>query len=929
MNSRIFKCVFLCLGLAALTSCMEKEPAGGAASEMELSADRAALEPACTGIDITPGTRTFIDENEAYESGVGTMWRANEVIGVYGSSSKNVKFTSTNSADAGTVSFRGFMFGTPKYSYYPYSESNDGVAATSVKGSLPVVHEYSTIYKDLVGEYMAGVLDSRNWFSSTFTFSRLISILQMTVDATGTALEGSDLRSVSIKVANERKVSGDFTINLESQALDAGEFSEGCDSLTLKFKDEPTLSNGRSVTGYTTSLPTVQEGDALTITVLTTTHRATLVRNSKVTFIPDGYYTYPLVLANFSDLNVESLVQAVEPEDTTVQAAVPVLKSMCFTVASNPGKILPGRVVFNSSSYKAELKNDVTEKVCEIDTVNHKISLYVPYLNDRRLVPTFELSEGASLVYEGGEIVSGETEVDFSAYKQVAVVNEAGEGTVYDVELTNTGLPVVVINQESGTTSSESDSDYSKGSSAWYAATGTKWQPKDSDWAMTEGVDNFMIYNPDGTSALTDKSGASLAEPVLASTRVRGNITQRMPKKAFAVKLDSKSGMLGMSAHKRWVLLANWKDRTLMRNEVAFGIADVFKRTFPNDGMAWNPSGQFVELVYNGVHVGTYYLCEQIKIDGNRLDISDPYEEGDAFTAASDYGYLLECDDAYDETWQFTSKHYIPFLFKDDGNDTMLQYAKDIVYGIEENLYAGYCGDSEAYAAAYETLDMTSVIDYWLIQELMLNSEMQHPKSAYMYIDGGKLYAGPIWDFDWNTLPESDLFECTGYSYTGSMLQHAISGASNGFFGFGANGHFRKSSGYPDSPLKESDLNYMWYPMLVKDPVFTAAAAERWDIVKGALAAYAATLPQIAGKLKLSEAENWSMWQLDTEDDSKRTSLYGIGNAFSGTNSGFCGDEGMTFDEAVANLQDNLEKRINGMSYVSSQTWPSVTIKSK
>ncbi|MBQ8889855.1 MAG: CotH kinase family protein [Bacteroidaceae bacterium] len=925
MEVHIFRKMCFGLALLGLTACTEKDFFGENGSEVTIKADIEA--PINDATSAKPETRTFIDEDDAYASGVGTMWRANEVIGVYGSLSKNVKFTSTNDEDASSVSFKGFMFGTPKYAYYPYSETNNDVAATAVKLAMPIVHEYNSVYKDLVGDFRAGVLDSRSWFSSTFTFSRLVSILKFKVDATGTALEGSNIRSISIKVGNQRKISGDVTVNLESQALNVGEFAEGNDSLTLKWTNEPTLSNGMTRIAYATALPTIQTGDEMTVTIETTTHKATFIRTSKATFNANGLYGYTFTLADIDNLIVEEFPKEELPEVVPVSDLK--IANFKFTVANNPGKILPGRVVFNSSSYKAELKNDVTEQVCEIDTVNHKISLYVPYLNNRKLVPTFELSEGASLIYEGGAIISGETEVDFATYKQVAVVNEAGEGTVYDVELTNTGLPVVVVNQETGTTSSESNSNYSKGSAAWYAATGTKWQPKDSDWAMTEGVDNFMVYNADGTSALTNKSGTILTEPILASTRVRGNITQRMPKKAFAVKLDSKSGVLGMKAHKRWVLLANWKDRTLMRNDVAFGIANVFKQTFPNDGMAWNPSGQFVELVYNGVHVGNYYLCEQIKIDGNRLDIKDPYDAEDSFTAAADYGYLLECDDAYDETWKFTSKHYIPFLFKDDGNDTMLQYAKDIVYGVEENLYKGYSGTADAFAEAYKTLDLTSVVDYWLIQELMLNSEMQHPKSTYMYINDGKLYAGPIWDFDWNTLPTSSLFECDGYSYTGSMLQHIIDGGSNGFFGMGAKGHFRKSSGYPDKPLEESDLNYMWYPMLVKDATFKAKAAERWNAVKGALSAYVASLPQLAAKIKQSESENWSMWQLDSNNNKKRTSMYSIGNVLSGSSAGYCGDEALGFEAAVEQLQDNLNTRINGMDYVSNQTWPNITIKSK
>ena len=598
-------------------------------------------------------------------------------------------------------------------------------------------------------------------------------------------------------------------------------------------------------------------------------------------------------------MDIKEISNVVEPEVTP--GANTVLNSMKFTVADNPGKILSRS--FSVSTSAKVTTSTVTEATCTIDEENKKISLYLPYLNNRKLVPTFEIPEGTQLVYEGGEIISGQTEVDFATYKQVAVVNTAGEAAIYDVELTNTGLPVVVINQETGTTSSETNSKYTKASNTWYSATGTKWQAKDSDWKMEEGVDHFMIYNADGTSALTDKNGAIVNEPVLASTRVRGNVSQQMPKKPFAVKLDKKHGVLDMPAHKRWVLLANWKDRTLMRNAVAFGIADVFKNTL-SGGMAWNPSGQFVELVYNGVHVGNYYLCEQIKIDSNRLDIKDPYDKDDAFTAAEDYGYLLECDDAYDETWKFTTANYIPFLFKDDGTNEMLTYAQNFVRGIEDNLYAGN------YDAAYEKMDLTSLVDYWLIQELMMNSEMQHPKSVYMYINDGKFYAGPIWDFDWNTLPTSTSYAEEGYSYTASMIAKAKC--------------YHKSSGYPTEPKDEGDKNYFWYPMLVKDATFKALAAERWNAVKGAIQSYVSSkIPAMKTKIATSEAVNNNMWPVDAKSNSwlnigPRYSNYGIGG-------GYCGDESKTFEDAVNTMISTLGTRISGMNYVSNQSWPSIS----
>lgn len=923
----------MCGLLLGMTACTEEHLAQDSATETEVVA---AIEASASEICVFGGdassaaTRTYIYEGDGTGSTVATMWRPNEVIGVYGSYAKNTKFTGTNDEDAGSVSFRGFMLGTPKYAYYPYSEANDGVAATAVKGNMPAYQEYSTVYKDIVGDYRAGVLDSRNWYSSTFTFSRLVSILKFVVDATGTPLENSSIRTISMRVNNQRQLAGDFTINLETQAVTLADYAAGCDSLILRWTNEPALLSDRSYVAYRTALPCVQTGDEATFTITTNTHIATITRTLKVDFAANGLYNFNLILANFPDMEVEEISRPVPDETPSddplagLTDATPALNSFRFTVADNPGRIL-GRKFSHNSSFTVSTST-VTEEACTIDTENGKIILNLPYLNDRRLVPTFEIPEGTALVYEGGVIVSGETEVDFSQYRQVAVVNGNEEALLFDIEFTNTGLPVVVINQETGTTSSESNSEYSKASAAWYAATGTKWQPKSSDWEMTSGVDNFMIYNPDGTSALVDKNGAVVEAAIDASTRIRGNVTQQMPKKPFAVKLDKKHGFsitkadgaqVDFPAHKRWVLLANWKDRTLMRNAVAFGIADVFRNTL-SDGIAWNPSGQFVELVYNGVHVGTYYLCEQIKIDGNRLDIKEPYDADDAFTSVGDYGYLLESDDGYDETWQFTTANYVPFLFKDDGNDAMLEYAAGFVRGIEDNLYAGN------YTAAYANMDLTSFVDFWLIQELMMNSETGHPKSCYSYINDGKIYAGPIWDFDWNTLPVSKSYSENGYEFGKSMLEDAV--PSSGWFGSKSYQCYHKSSGYPSAPLEESDANYLWYPMLVKDATFTALAAERWNAVKGAVQAYVDTqIPVLKAEVAASEAVNNAMWPVDSKTSSwssKRSSTYGIGG-------GFCGDEGKSFSEAVSTLQSTLTTRINGMSYVSDQNWPSVTYGSK
>lgn len=856
-------------------------------------------------------TKGIVDENDAYPSGFGLLWGTSESIGVYGTNLTNSEFVSTNKyQEVGKPAFRGSkLFSRPEYAYYPYNEGNASNPATAVKGNVPQTQYYSTVLKKMTTDYKIGKYDSWSMSGYRFTFSHILTFLRYEVNADGTALEGDALKYIELEAVSAdgepRQLWGDFTMDItksNDEAITGWDVPEsGKNKLTLLWVDEPVLKTGSIVKGYLSGSTHLRTGDIISFKIVTDKHIARLTRTSKMNFGTDVLVYYPLTLSNFADMEVEEIppYEPVVPDDTH-----PVLNSFKFTVADNPGKILNRRLIYTSGNTTYE---NVSEELCEVDTVNNKISLYLPYLNNRNLIPTFEIPDGTRLISESGEIVSGETSVDFTQCKQVAVVNEAGDAAVYDIEFKNTGLPVVVVNQVTGTVSTESNSDYTKGSTAWYNATGAKWLPKDADWQMTDGADNFMIYNADGTPALTDKNGATVSKPVLGCTRLRGNVTQQMPKKAFAVKLDKKHGMLDMPAHKRWVLLANWKDRTLLRNAVAFGIADVFKEKFPNDGIAWNPSGKFVELVYNGVYVGNYYLCEQIKIDANRLDINDPYSEGDAFTSAADYGYLMECDDGFDEKWQFVTKHYVPFLFKDDGNDEMLQYAKDIVFGVEENLYKGYQGTSSAFEEAFKTLDISSVVDFLLIQEVMMNSELQHPKSCYMYINNGKLYAGPVWDFDWNTLPTDDNFECN-YSYTASLLEDATK-------------TYRKYSGYPSKPL-ESDKSYMWYPMLLKSDTFKSVAKERWDAVKGALNAYASQIPSMASAIAASEAENYNMWRPETSTSTLK-SKWDIGGH------GICGDEGKTYNEAVQMLQDNLERRISGMDYVSTKTWPSVSISKK
>lgn len=309
-----------------------------------------------------------------------------------------------------------------------------------------------------------------------------------------------------------------------------------------------------------------------------------------------------------------------------------------------------------------------------------------------------------------------------------------------------------------------------------------------TEW--TDGA-TITIYRADGTIDYSDDN---------LSIRGRGNTTWEYPKKPYALKLSSKSELLGMPQHKRWVLLANWMDRTLLRNEFAFQIAS-------NTGLAWTPRGCFVEVLLNGQHIGNYYLCEQIRVDKNRVNITD--------------GYLMELDAYFDEANKFKSAYRgLPYMFKEPDEHTLQpeqqQYMIDYVNHMEQCLYADDWLVSREYA---QYLDLESFADWWFVHELAQNAEPCWPKSSYMYKDGsGKLTAGPVWDFDYHTF-------------------------------------------VPDE-LQFHSLDAIYYKRLFADPEFVALVKYRWAMFKPRFLAIPDKIRSEAEYIRRSEALNHELWPI-------------------------------------------------------------------
>ena len=862
-------------------------------------------------------TRTCVSDEDGET--VGILWAPGDAIGVYSASgSENAMFTTGITEPAGEAAFTGQMTNTPKYAYYPYTESNNGKTVLSCE--LPLIQEYSYSDGILAYDYKVGVPSDKN--DGQFVFNHIFALFRISINATGTAVAGERLESVTLTFPDQSLNYGTFTTPVSEGDVTWSNPSQKGNSLTLNWSDKPTMESNKTISGFLNCPPvTGLKGKAITVKLTTSSYVVSFNATVNIDSFAAGYvYSFPLTLSKWEDKSGSNYKEE--------QLVRPSLTSLSFTAADNPDKILAKKLYYETkkssgksgyyglTSYKTN-ESETTQKMT-INESEGTINGIIPYLFDRNLVPTLTMTSGATLQYstDGSSFSDwdGQSPIDFSSGNIIRVTKN-GMSRDYVVNIKNTGLPVVVIEQPDSpvSTVTKPDGKTEDATQSWDNV-GVNVLSKflDFDEIEEKSPGTIAVYNADGTVDL---------ETTTAMTRLRGNISKSWPKKPFAVKLGTKAGMLGMPKHKRWVLLANWKDKSLMRNHISLGIARLFSENL-SDGIPWNVHGQFVEVVYNGVHIGNYYLCEQIKIDENRLNISDPYETKNAFSGNwRDYGYLLECDDYYDETYKFTTDHRIPFMFKDDvdAGNVILPSVKKMILDLESKIYKGYKGTSSTgYSDAYKLLDLASVVDQLLIYEMTMGTEFRHPKSVYMYIDHtgnaetnpkyGKLCAGPVWDFDFDTFPNPDNINESWVEKYGRDFNNSIMAHSSLI-------NTRPAPATSSAPTNGKDSPFMWWPLLMSDDTFTNMAAKRWDEINEIIAGYVSEIEATRKLIAVSWEYNNAMWPACYSEKCDRQVM---------TTTGFCGDEYLTyFDEVCAALTNAYNKRVSGMnSFVLKKNWP-------
>jgi hypothetical protein len=239
---------------------------------------------------------------------------------------------------------------------------------------------------------------------------------------------------------------------------------------------------------------------------------------------------------------------------------------------------------------------------------------------------------------------------------------------------------------------------------------------------------------------------------------IRGMYSATLPQKPYGIETRDNAGnklnvsLFGMPSENDWVLLANYNDKTFLRDLLAF---DIF-----NKMGHYSTRMKFCEVVLNNEYQGIYRFGEKIKQDKGRVNIAKLKPEdnsGDNVTG----GYIIK-NDYYTATDSWKSNFSplnkpgaeVYFVYDDPKPDVLTEQQKTYIQGFintfETVLYSPAFIVSIFGYKSY--IDIKSFADYFILGEVTRNVDT-YKKSRYFYKDkdskSGLLHSGPAWDFDW------------------------------------------------------------------------------------------------------------------------------------------------------------------------------------
>ncbi|MDE6318092.1 MAG: CotH kinase family protein [Muribaculaceae bacterium] len=311
--------------------------------------------------------------------------------------------------------------------------------------------------------------------------------------------------------------------------------------------------------------------------------------------------------------------------------------------------------------------------------------------------------------------------------------------------------------------------------------------------------------------------------------RGRGNSTWGLAKKPYRIKFNKKQEFLGpdRAKAKSWTLLANYADKSLMRNALAACLGEFA-------GQPFTAAAQFVDLVVNGRYVGNYQISDQVEVRAKRVDI---VEQEDPMTDDSDItgGYLLEIDGFADsEPVKFTTSRGIKITVKSPDDEIIDQrqvnYIRNYIQSFENALFSNDFTNPETGYRKY--VDESTLVSWYVASEMTANPDAFWSTYIYKEQNDPKIYWGPLWDYD---------IAFNNCQRTGDMTRRMVLND-----GFGA------------------DLTGVWVRRMWEDPWFVNAVNEKWkSMVEAGLEEHLISfIDNTEAYIKSSQALDGRIWPI-------------------------------------------------------------------
>lgn len=245
---------------------------------------------------------------------------------------------------------------------------------------------------------------------------------------------------------------------------------------------------------------------------------------------------------------------------------------------------------------------------------------------------------------------------------------------------------------------------------------------------------NELYYGDKGTkyynNRLTIENNGLVEEFDGVRISGHGNFSWLADKKSYTIKFGSRVDLLNMGKARKWVLVSNGADKSLLRNDVAF-----FLERLINERNAL--IGDFVELSIDGNDLGIYFVTKSLAANKDVVGLDDQY------------GILVEYDGVYGwdnedfyETWDGGLLDVKDAIVEENAEIALRAFGSKF----DDLEKAAWAHD---YEAANDVADFRSLAEYYLLSEFSGNPDAYYT-SYYFYSDGidDKIHAGPGWDFD-------------------------------------------------------------------------------------------------------------------------------------------------------------------------------------